>query len=428
MQIGIAITTVPQRADLHATQMEAFSSLAPTDAFIYVHNDWRGIGIARSKNNCLKALYEAGCEHFFLFDDDIYPIAKGWEQAFIESKQKHLCLTWSHRDNGEPMGHKLFRSIGGLDYFTSGCGVLLYFTRDCIDRIGGFETAYEVWGYEHTGLSHRIKNAGLITSTHISPSKACDMFWIADKIDGSSSLFTQQEKNAFVSKSQHIARGEASNADWKPFRKADYVLTSLYSGIMDEQRRRTGRFTLDAVKTLADSAPCEVVCFTNIKPRPSMQVRYVHSDPRGHSMYNYRFIHWHRWLKKNIEYCEVVYLLDATDTEFIGTPQKIERGKVYINTEGERGNVAWLLNEGGKVFSHEVLTARGTDIWNAGVIYGYAEDVLALLELMQPYLLKSKKMIEMSALNYLCNSSFPCVAVKSGFKSGDKDGVWIRHK
>jgi hypothetical protein len=45
--------------------------------------------------------------------------------------------------------------------------------------------------------------------------------------------------------------------------------------------------------------------------------------------------------------------------------------------------------------------------------------------------LGTSKLMDMPALNYVCNvtaQGFEPVPMKSGFKSEDKDGVWIRHK
>src|SRR5690554_5113268 len=38
----------------------------------------RQAGIAKAKNKCLELLADAGCTHFFLFDDDCYPRRDGW--------------------------------------------------------------------------------------------------------------------------------------------------------------------------------------------------------------------------------------------------------------------------------------------------------------------------------------------------------------
>lgn len=434
MQIGIGITTVPQRVELHAKQMEYFAKFAPKDAFIYVHNDWHGIGIAKSKNNCFSALMEAECTHLFLFDDDCWPIKNGWIEIFTKSALRHASLTFTHHSDGTPNKHRLIRTVKDIDYFSNGCGMMLYYTRQCIEESGGMDIRYSKWGYEHGGLSMRIKNIGLTNSTFVCPSGAMNYFYSADYHKSEASVFTGKEKTELAKKGMAIANIEKTSRDWKPYSKNDYVLTAYYTRSRDIQRNWK-RFPTDTklTNTLINSAPCKVICFTDISRPVEPRFKYVYSkSPDQIDLYNYRFIEWYKWIKRNIEYCNIIYLLDATDTEFIGDPHNIEHGKVYINTEQSKGSLKWLHEKciPFPQFEKSIIDKRGDDLWNCGVIYGYAEDVLKLLEAMQPYL-NTKHLADMPALNYICNKGIKgieFVAVKSGFKSDDKSNVYIRHK
>jgi glycosyltransferase involved in cell wall biosynthesis len=53
-------------------------------------------GIAKAKNKCIELL--ENCDDIFLFDDDFYPIKRGWEKIYIAAKDltgcQHMCFTF----------------------------------------------------------------------------------------------------------------------------------------------------------------------------------------------------------------------------------------------------------------------------------------------------------------------------------------------
>lgn len=173
----------------------------------------KNMGIAASKNKCLSLL--EGCDHYFLFDDDCWPKQTGWEDFYInaatKSKSHHFCFTWEYYDNGEReeywkvdkivgINEKYVLHIEGIEpqYFNSwmhditirmikiqmgfpgtiphrfeyqpefeikihnSCsGALLYFDKECVEKIGGFNTGFGRYGGEHVGFTNRVYNVGL---------------------------------------------------------------------------------------------------------------------------------------------------------------------------------------------------------------------------------------------------------------------------
>lgn len=107
-------------------------------------------GISKVKNKCLELAYNTGCQNIFLFDDDTFPIKQGWHEAYINSGAHHLSYSFS----------KPIRQDDKFKYHHYPNGCMLYFTRKCIDTVGGFDTQFSN-KYEHTELSRRIYNAGL---------------------------------------------------------------------------------------------------------------------------------------------------------------------------------------------------------------------------------------------------------------------------
>ena len=100
--IGIAITTRNRRDIFQKTYAE-IKRFAPSNSVLVVVDDAssvpcpeatfrfeQNVGIARAKNKCFELLYKAGCEHFFLFDDDCYPKCEDWYRPYVESREPHL--------------------------------------------------------------------------------------------------------------------------------------------------------------------------------------------------------------------------------------------------------------------------------------------------------------------------------------------------
>jgi hypothetical protein len=217
MKIGIAITTTPSRQHLYEQCLAEFQKLSPPDTPIYTHNDIYGIGIAKSKNKCIAALMAMNVDYLFLADDDVYPIKEGWHLPFIQSGLHHASVTFTHFSDGTRSKHKLLRTRNGIDYFSNGCGFLLFFTRHCIETVGGMDERYGKWGYEHGGLSARIKNAGLTDSIFLAPSGIMDYFYSHDQHKTCQSVFTQEEKRKLSANGMAIARLEKIQSNFKPY-------------------------------------------------------------------------------------------------------------------------------------------------------------------------------------------------------------------
>ena len=174
-----------------------------------VHRFNKQHGIAKSKNKCLS--YLDNCDYIFLLDDDCWPIKDGWQDAYInnsvESGCNHFCFTWDNYKLGSYFEilerfkkQKIVLSIEGLedefmdDYMhdtlvrikkvraglpaetpytqhTRGFydikshrhphGVMMFITNEVLKKVGGFNTAYKIYGCEHGGFSNRIYNSGL---------------------------------------------------------------------------------------------------------------------------------------------------------------------------------------------------------------------------------------------------------------------------
>ena len=123
-----------------------------------IRNDAR-LGVAMAQNQIITALMDAGCEHLFLADDDIYPKSPAWWKPYVDSPEPHLSYQWPNI--GDDPASRFYDDKHFHVEFPR--GVLLYADRSIIDKVGGMDPAYGAWGGEHVEWQARIHDAGLTT-------------------------------------------------------------------------------------------------------------------------------------------------------------------------------------------------------------------------------------------------------------------------
>ncbi|EPN8562608.1 phage terminase small subunit P27 family [Enterobacter hormaechei] len=179
-RIGIAITT-HNRADALKRALAQHQQFLPQGALVVVIDDGSkppaevfedvqllrhetSLGIVASKNASLSALMDAGCEHLFIWDDDAWPIADNWYLPYIESPEPHLAYQFLDLAGTNKLKDMevLYRDDKHIAY-TGQRGVMLYYHRSAIEKVGGFDPVYGRGMYEHSDLALRIHNAGLTT-------------------------------------------------------------------------------------------------------------------------------------------------------------------------------------------------------------------------------------------------------------------------
>lgn len=175
MKIGIGITTHNRREVFNKTYEQVLKHL-PEGATLVVVDDGSEEpvkeatfrfetpqGIARAKNKCFELL--EGNDFIFLLDDDCYPKQHGWHQLYIEAYKRtgcnHFSLTWSKKSDGRGNGNKNIKNTKYLKVYSNPSGVMLFFTKKCLETVGGFDINFGGYGHEHVELSRRIFNAGL---------------------------------------------------------------------------------------------------------------------------------------------------------------------------------------------------------------------------------------------------------------------------
>lgn len=168
-RVGIAIST-HNRHEVLQRALEHHLKHLPAGALVVVVDDGSAIpvtvpdgvmvirceesrGIVAAKNASFEALIDAGCEHLFLWDDDAWPVAGGWERPYIESPEPHLAYQFQDFATGQKLNDiaVLYRDGKHVAY-TGQRGVMLYYHRSAIEKVGGFDPVYQRGMYEHSDL------------------------------------------------------------------------------------------------------------------------------------------------------------------------------------------------------------------------------------------------------------------------------------
>ena len=142
-------------------------------------------GVAQRTNECLRNL--SNCDYIFIFNDDCFPIQKGWENYFINSsiecEQQHFQMLIESNLNkliaiASDLDKKDFTAVNVYEN-TNGC--MMFMTKKCIESIGGYNVDFGLYGFEHADYSNRIHKAGLTPlGKYTCPTKANKFIFALD--------------------------------------------------------------------------------------------------------------------------------------------------------------------------------------------------------------------------------------------------------
>lgn len=149
MKIGVGVITM----GLREINPKLFEKTAHE---IFVYTDTERLGPGHARNQVLA--HFDGFDHVFIFDDDCYPTRCGWEDYFIQEAQRYGIHYMALPDifGGELAGHN-----EEITYWFSALGCFLYQDKEAMQTIGGYNLAYNRYGYEDAARSHRAMKAGL---------------------------------------------------------------------------------------------------------------------------------------------------------------------------------------------------------------------------------------------------------------------------
>ena len=398
--IGIAIST-HNRHDVLARAIEHQLKYLPAGALVVVVDDGSsnpvavpdGVksirsdmsrGIVAAKNASLEALINAGCEHLFLWDDDAWPIAGGWEQPYIESPEPHLAYQFQDFATGKKLNDiaELYRDGKHVAY-TGQRGVMLYYHRSAIEKVGGFDPIYERGMYEHSDLALRIHNAGLTSWAFADVVGSEKLIYSLDEHEAVERSVPKPDREAQVKRNVtiHNKRRDDGYTGYAEYRqKKNVVITTLLTSQPDPQRgsKMTASPELLA-KWSASLRGCgRIVLADELETAPPDSKLFRVSDVKM-NIYFRRWLHIWQHLRDHPEY-NLVWCTDGTDVEMLHEPwAEMEQGKIYVGSEPKTYADAWAKQNHPEAIYQSFLDDHQHDVMlNAGLLGGSRADVMAI--------------------------------------------------
>lgn len=156
-KIGVGVITLQNR-----WIKSEILNLVTHPTMFYIHTDYEKNGPGYGRNECIKNLYDAGCDHIFLFDDDTYPVIKGWQDYFIEWAERTDINSFSYPNRSL---YKLPVHIeDDVEYWHWCTTPFQYVSRKMVEIVGYYNLSYNRYGYEDLAYLYRARESGICGS------------------------------------------------------------------------------------------------------------------------------------------------------------------------------------------------------------------------------------------------------------------------
>ncbi|MDR2057651.1 MAG: glycosyltransferase [Dysgonamonadaceae bacterium] len=399
--IGIGITT-HNRYDIFQKTLYEIKRLAPPNAKIVVVDDasdkptpeaaYRfnaNAGIARAKNKCFELLYNAGCEHFFLFDDDCYPVLEGWYKPYIESKEVHLNYIFTEfKGNNPPLNDTLLLySDSKIRAYSHARGCMCYYKRICLDVCGGMSPLFGRWGYEHPDLSNRIYNAGLTSFRYMDVPDSGKLFYSRDEHTGNTDSTVQgAARSECITNNSKIYDSRKDITEYVEFReKENIILTCFFTKVKDTQRTNEAPMKADKalLKPLVDSMKGQklVVLTDCFNDEVNGNVQYIKVETHINNVYFQRWVNEYQYILQNRESINKLFVVDSTDVLMLNNPFPLmESGKLYSGDEAERTGCEWMIkHHPHKLIQDFIKQNENKVLLNCGIAGGDVDTIISLI-------------------------------------------------
>ncbi|HBR5116930.1 glycosyltransferase family 2 protein [Klebsiella pneumoniae] len=398
-RIGIAITTY-NRPDVLKRAIDQHMKHLPAGALLVVVDDGSNpaavvpsgvqllrqdtsVGIVASKNASLTALMDGGCEHLFLWDDDAWPIADDWHLPYIESPEPHLAYQFLDLAGRNKLNDiaVLYRDEQHVAY-TGQRGVMLYYRRSAIEKVGGFDPVYGRGMYEHSDLALRIHNAGLTTWAYADVTGSEKLIHSLDEHEAVERSVPRPDRQALVERNVkiHNERRDAGFTGYVEYRQQrDVVITTLLTSQPDPQRGSRMQPDPAALTNWAKSirGADAVVLADQLTSAPD-SAQLVTVPDVAMNVYFRRWLHIWQHLREHPEY-RFVWCTDGTDVEMLRAPwEEMLPGKVYVGSEPKTYADIWAKQNHPESIYQKFIDAHSNDVMlNAGLLGGSRADVMS---------------------------------------------------
>lgn len=368
MKIGVAITTHNQNV-VTSNTIAKWRALMPRGSVLVVVDDASdvphpeatfrfetNVGVARAKNKCLELLEDLGVEHFFLADNDCWPISRLWYKPYVESSEPHLSYQFLDlagpkklHDNAE-----IYRDSTHVAYVRQR-GCLLYYKKVCLETVGGFDPIYARSPYEHSDLANRIHAAGLTT-------------WRFADVANSSKLWHSMDEHLEVTRStpgseqsevmDYSLRMYETRLSQKWEHRVEYREESLgvddvllatfltsHTGPKEGHRRRPDLSMLSGwVESIERGGYPSVILADELHslPRGYSSTQILHVEPSSMDAHYRRWLHIYQFLRANPQ-VRWVWVTDGTGVEVLRDPfVGMQYGKLYCSAERSAVGSYWM--------------------------------------------------------------------------------------
>jgi GT2 family glycosyltransferase len=459
VSIGIGVTT-HNRPTVFRHTLRMLQLHAPDGAKIVVVDDAsqepvaeaayrfeRNAGIARSKNKCLELLED--CDHIFLFDDDCWPLIDDWWKPYVESAEPHLMYIFENlkryvlNDSFEEYQDDRIKA------YTHPRGCMLYFDRRVLDNVGGFDTRYARWGYEHVDISNRIYNAGLTSFRFADVVGSEELIHSGDEWQEVRTTVSETDRRKYLEDLNARFKASYKSAEYCEYRersvgvraKTNVVLAAYLVGQPDPQRGGQWQPNYEATKILRESIGRQgeqLVLLSDCFTEPdTAHVQHIRVQA-AINPYFQRWINYWQYLRDHPE-IDQVWCVDATDVEMLHNPFAEMDDRLYVGDEHCPLDIPWMRQHHRNTTLLQFIAQNGTrTLLNAGLTGGRRETVMAFIHALLSFYFDEHKQVgdfEMGAYNYIARTQFPGLIehgrqVNTIFKTYDRSSIesWWRHK
>lgn len=375
------------------------------------------VGIPRAKNKCLELAEAWGADHIFLFDDDIYPLVKGWYKGYVASPEAHLTYCWSDIKPGLH-GTRHYYSVGKVLYeddalvsYSHPRGQMLYIdAKRVLPRVGGFDPIYGKGMVEHVDWSWRIHNAGLSTWKNQDIAGSAGLFYSIDENANSEpdhvTTIDNYMRNVIDKQNQRILHAKGDSSEYIEYREevaskapavpiaeqTNVVICGVFTGKPDFQikwgerhnsvadpayTRTIGLEYADKLKASVEAHDQRLIVLNNIETKTVDSTDYIYvgssDDP-----YKNRFLKALHYLLAHPE-IDNAWIVDSGDVQMQNNPfPEMKPGKIYVGCESaNKLDCQWMmLNTRNPYYNSWLRKGVGRTLLNCGLLGGSRQDVI----------------------------------------------------
>lgn len=463
-RIGVAIKT-RNRPEVLAKTLPVWQRMLPPDALLVVVDDasdkpvagatfrfQQNVGIARASNKALELLYNAGCEHIFLADDDCYPLTEQWWRPYVESREPHLMAIFDKPKGASKRQVEVLYEDDEIVAYHATRGYLLYVERRVLDAVGGMDPAFRKWGWEHQSWSDRIHSAGFTTARYMDVPNSSELIYSMDQSGEVTSTATSEDRRFSEGPGLELRMESRHSPRYIEFRDlSDAVVTCLLTAQPDPQRNRPMAADPKLLEEWRGSLPKgaePVVLHTDLPDIDGVQMVKVKQNV---NVYFERWIGFYRYLRDHPEIGRV-WLTDGTDVVNLRDPfPEMEEGVLYVGSEAKTLRDEWMLGHHPDKTLQDFMRANlNLPLLNAGLIGGPRDLVMRFCHAMSKmwfddhidwiYGWETKRLNDqvagdMGAFNYVARTQFADVIeygphVNTVFKLEEKNNTtaWWKHR